>query len=337
MQYELLKALVAMRGCSPRWATTTRASTAGAAPTIDNLKRLPQDYPRLKVIPLEQNYRSTAPSCARPTRSSRQPEALREEGCGASGEGEPVRVIECDGEEHEAERAVARIQACGGAAVAWFSGLRGAVPRQPPGQACSSRSCARRRSCTRVRAARAVSTAPRSGPVRLAAPAGQPGRRPGLPARRHHAQARHRATRRWQLAGRVRSRALPVRGAVPPAACALRAKGAPSTACTKFGREVNDLRHRARTRGAPTARAADGWKDIGYDSTSTTARTCEAWPRRRWDQRAGLRRLDGQRRCGRSSTPRRATASSATSRACWRWRRPSRHHQPGRARRRRTW
>ena len=31
------------------------------------------------------------------------------------GDGEPVRVVECDGEEHEAERAVARIQALRGA------------------------------------------------------------------------------------------------------------------------------------------------------------------------------------------------------------------------------
>ncbi len=27
--------------------------------TIDNLKRLPQDFPKLKLIALEQNYRST--------------------------------------------------------------------------------------------------------------------------------------------------------------------------------------------------------------------------------------------------------------------------------------
>ena len=40
------------------------------------------------------------------------------------GDGEPVRVVECDGEEHEAERAVARIQALRGRAARWRDGAR---------------------------------------------------------------------------------------------------------------------------------------------------------------------------------------------------------------------
>ena len=39
--------------------------------TIDNLKRLPQDYPQLKVIALEQNYRSTGAHPARRQRGDR--------------------------------------------------------------------------------------------------------------------------------------------------------------------------------------------------------------------------------------------------------------------------
>ena len=80
--------------------------------TMDNLKRLPQDYPKLKVIALEQNYRSTgAHPARRQPRDRRQPEALREEAVErASATASRCGVIECDGEEHEAERAVAWIQ-----------------------------------------------------------------------------------------------------------------------------------------------------------------------------------------------------------------------------------
>jgi ATP-dependent DNA helicase Rep len=42
---------------SPAWATTTRASTPGAARIPDNLLALGTDYPALKIVKLEQNYR----------------------------------------------------------------------------------------------------------------------------------------------------------------------------------------------------------------------------------------------------------------------------------------
>ena len=44
---------------SPSSATTTRRSTAGAARRSTTSRELPKDYPALKVIKLEQNYRST--------------------------------------------------------------------------------------------------------------------------------------------------------------------------------------------------------------------------------------------------------------------------------------
>jgi ATP-dependent DNA helicase Rep len=80
--------------------------------TIDNLKRLPQDYPRLKVIPLEQNYRSTGAILRAANHViAKNPKLFEKKLWSEFGEGEPVQVTECDGEEHEAERAVARIQA----------------------------------------------------------------------------------------------------------------------------------------------------------------------------------------------------------------------------------
>jgi ATP-dependent DNA helicase Rep len=83
--------------------------------TIDNLKRLPQDYPQLKVIPLEQNYRSTGHILrAANAVIANNPKIFEKKLWSEFGDGDPVRVLECDGEEHEAERAVARIQASRG-------------------------------------------------------------------------------------------------------------------------------------------------------------------------------------------------------------------------------
>ncbi len=80
--------------------------------TIENLKRLPQDYPTLKVIALEQNYRSTG-SILRAANAviAHNPKLYEKKLWSEFGDGEPVQVIECDGEEHEAERAVSRVQA----------------------------------------------------------------------------------------------------------------------------------------------------------------------------------------------------------------------------------
>jgi len=80
--------------------------------TIDNLKRLPQDYPQLKVIALEQNYRSTGHILrAANMVIANNPKLFEKKLWSAFGDGEPVKLVECDSEEHEAERVVARIQA----------------------------------------------------------------------------------------------------------------------------------------------------------------------------------------------------------------------------------
>ncbi|MEY4754571.1 MAG: hypothetical protein RJA44_2246, partial [Pseudomonadota bacterium] len=58
-QYELLKALVGERGIFTAVGDDDQSIYGWRGATIENLKKLPQDYPTLKVIPLEQNYRST--------------------------------------------------------------------------------------------------------------------------------------------------------------------------------------------------------------------------------------------------------------------------------------
>ena len=110
-QYEVLKLLVGPRGRFTAVGDDDQSIYGWRGATLDNLKRLPQDYPNLKVVKLEQNYRSTsailrAANNVIGPNPKLYPKTLFSE----LGEGEPVRVVDCDSEEHEAERVVARIQ-----------------------------------------------------------------------------------------------------------------------------------------------------------------------------------------------------------------------------------
>ncbi|HSW16484.1 MAG TPA: UvrD-helicase domain-containing protein [Ramlibacter sp.] len=110
-QYELLKLLVGERGRFTAVGDDDQSIYGWRGATLDNLRRLPQDYPRLKVVKLEQNYRSTS-GILRAANNVIQPnpKLFPKTLFSELGEGEPVRVVDCDNEEHEAERAVARIQ-----------------------------------------------------------------------------------------------------------------------------------------------------------------------------------------------------------------------------------
>ena len=122
-QYEMLKLLV---GCEPDGSRAThldgeaRFTAVGdddqsiygwRGATLDNLKKLPVDFPTLKVVKLEQNYRSTS-AILRAANNviGPNPKLFPKNLWSDLGDGEPVRVIDADNEEHEAERAVARIQ-----------------------------------------------------------------------------------------------------------------------------------------------------------------------------------------------------------------------------------
>jgi ATP-dependent DNA helicase Rep len=115
VQYELLKALVGDgregSGLFTAVGDDDQSIYGWRGATIDNLKRLPQDYPALRIIALEQNYRSTG-AILRAANAviAANPKLFEKKLWSELGEGEPVRVIECDNDEHEAERAVARIQ-----------------------------------------------------------------------------------------------------------------------------------------------------------------------------------------------------------------------------------
>ena len=110
-QYELLKFLVGERARFTAVGDDDQSIYGWRGATLDNLKRLPQDFPELKVIKLEQNYRSTS-AILRAANNviGPNPKLYPKTLWSDLGEGEPVRVVEGDNEDHEAERAVARIQ-----------------------------------------------------------------------------------------------------------------------------------------------------------------------------------------------------------------------------------
>jgi ATP-dependent DNA helicase Rep len=116
VQYELLKALVEhpderRHGLFTAVGDDDQSIYGWRGATLDNLRRLPQDFPKLKLIALEQNYRSTGHILRAANHViSGNPKLFEKKLWSDFGDGEPVRVLECDGEEHEAERAVARIQ-----------------------------------------------------------------------------------------------------------------------------------------------------------------------------------------------------------------------------------
>jgi ATP-dependent DNA helicase Rep len=122
-QYEVLKLLVG--GNAPEGARFTAVGDDDQSiygwrgATLDNLKKLPVDFPTLKVIKLEQNYRSTS-AILRAANNviGPNPKLFPKNLWSDLGEGEPVRVVDADSEEHEAERAVARIQSLRASGIA---------------------------------------------------------------------------------------------------------------------------------------------------------------------------------------------------------------------------
>ena len=112
-QYEMLKLLVG-DPASARFTAVgddDQSIYGWRGATLDNLKKLPVEFPTLKVIKLEQNYRSTS-AILRAANNviGPNPKLFPKNLWSDLGEGEPVRVIDADSEEHEADRIVARIQ-----------------------------------------------------------------------------------------------------------------------------------------------------------------------------------------------------------------------------------
>ena len=96
-QYELLKLLVGERARFTAVGDDDQSIYGWRGATLENLKKLPVDYPALKVIALEQNYRSTS-AILRAANNviGPNPKLYPKKLWSDLGEGEPVRVIAAD-------------------------------------------------------------------------------------------------------------------------------------------------------------------------------------------------------------------------------------------------
>ncbi|KFN49562.1 UvrD-helicase domain-containing protein [Arenimonas composti] len=109
-QYRLLKQLAGPKGAMTCVGDDDQSIYAWRGAMPENLDQLGVDYPQLKVIKLEQNYRCTSRilRCAN-TLIAKNPHAHLKQLWSQHGDGEPIRVWQCRNGEHEAERVAAEI------------------------------------------------------------------------------------------------------------------------------------------------------------------------------------------------------------------------------------
>ncbi len=109
-QYELVRLLVGARGALTVVGDDDQSIYAWRGARPENLALLKDDFPSLKVIVLEQNYRSSEPILAVANALiANNPHAFEKRLWCDHGHGELPRVITCRDEAHEAERVVSEI------------------------------------------------------------------------------------------------------------------------------------------------------------------------------------------------------------------------------------
>ncbi|HZH07684.1 MAG TPA: UvrD-helicase domain-containing protein [Lautropia sp.] len=111
-QYQLLRELVGDRQGFTAVGDDDQSIYGWRGATLENLRRLTDDFPRLKVVKLEQNYRSSrAILTAANALIGHNPKLHPKRLWSALGLGDPIKVVACDDDEHEAETVVMRLQA----------------------------------------------------------------------------------------------------------------------------------------------------------------------------------------------------------------------------------
>jgi ATP-dependent DNA helicase Rep len=111
-QYKLLKLLTGVRAMFTAVGDDDQAIYGWRGADIANLRNLPNDYPNLKLVKLEQNYRSTVRILKAANALIANNEKLFEKRLWSDlGMGDSISVTSCKEPEHEAESVVMKLQA----------------------------------------------------------------------------------------------------------------------------------------------------------------------------------------------------------------------------------
>jgi ATP-dependent DNA helicase Rep len=111
-QYQLLKLLTGVRAQFTAVGDDDQAIYGWRGADIDNLKKLPAEFPALKVIKLEQNYRSTVTILKAANNVIANNEKLFDKKLWSElGMGDPIHVTACRDNDAEAEGVVMKLQA----------------------------------------------------------------------------------------------------------------------------------------------------------------------------------------------------------------------------------
>lgn len=111
-QYQLLKLLTGVRAQFTAVGDDDQAIYGWRGADIDNLKKLPAEFPALKVIKLEQNYRSTVRILKAANSVISHNEKLFDKKLWSDlGHGESITVTSCRDNEAEAEGVIMKLQA----------------------------------------------------------------------------------------------------------------------------------------------------------------------------------------------------------------------------------
>ena len=109
-QYLLVKQLIGVRGGLTVVGDDDQSIYAWRGARPENLVQLQQDFPGLKLVKLEQNYRSTSRILkAANTLIANNAHVFDKQLWSEIGYGDPLRVIRCSDEQHEADQVVAEI------------------------------------------------------------------------------------------------------------------------------------------------------------------------------------------------------------------------------------
>ncbi len=111
-QYELLKLLAGPRAAFTAVGDDDQAIYGWRGATLENLAQLGKDFPKLHVIKLEQNYRSTVRILTAANNViANNPKLFEKKLWSEHGMGDSITVTPCNDEEHEAESVVFRLSA----------------------------------------------------------------------------------------------------------------------------------------------------------------------------------------------------------------------------------